>query len=423
MKPPSQRAACQIQRFQYSVRTQKGFGCMQRQKVSKRERWFFLDFSEIMAIGISDRAAVFLSTGDSAHVMLDPAALGTRLEVNPEVPLEFENEFFVGRVVILHRVPQDFHGTHRYREFFGRKKRRWELRWQGRFKQCVDDKIVFGAEITAGSSPRLNFASRAFLSILFKFAQSLARNRGADLYTNMVSEMAEGTKFFYFPLHTSDLILSTPPEEIPPDICIASDLEETGAHVRCNQLLRDPSGIDLSNTYTFVFYSMYLDFISWDIQNVPIGLNGMSLNRLIGNQPVSVVMKKQVKGDEFFRLLLANRCTSPDWSSYFSTGDFRFNAASISEFFSVMSSFDSEEINGQSSSRRSAHHRTNRLNRSNHSVWSNIKRIFTAPGRYLSACLRAPVSFAVSSEVRKTPTSRAVIPTRKQAPPPISEEP
>ena len=359
-----------------------------------------------MPSGISDRAAVFLNTVDSPPVSFDPSTLGTRLDVNPAVPLEFENEFFVGRVVILHRVPSDYHGSNRYKDFFTGKKRRWELRWQGKFKEPLDEKIVFGAEISAGISPRLNFASRAFLSILFKFSQSLARSRGADLYTNMVSELGgEGTKFFYFPVHTSDLILSTPGDETPPDICALNGVAAGGPHVQCNGLFKNPSALDRDHTYTFVFYSMYLDFLSWDIQNVPIGLNGMSLTRLAGNQPVSVVMKTQQtkpgNSTTFFRLLVANRCISPDWSCYLSTGE-KFNPCGISEFFSVMSSFDSNDDN--MGKRPSGQARSSRGGFSTgSSVWSGFKRIFFAPSRFLASCLRAPVSFAVDSESRMTP--------------------
>jgi len=332
---------------------------------------------------------------EPSNVGYEPGAPNIRMDVNSAIPLEFENDIFVGRVAILHRVPQDIQSSGRYREFFAGKKRRWELRWQGRFKQPLEDKIVFGAEISASSSPRLNFASRAFLSILLKFAQSLARNRGADLYTNTTSDMAEGTKYFYFPVHTSDLIVRTPEGEAPPDICSPSGVSATDRHVQCNSLLKNPAALDRSFTYTFVFYSMYLDFLSWDIQNVPIGLNGMSLNRLIGNQPVSVVMKCQQTDSTFFRLLIANRCVSPDWSSYLSTGE-RFNAASISEFFSVISSFDSEEIHV-----RRAPNRTRR--RSSSSLWQGVKKFFSAPSRFLSHCWRAPVTFAVESASRRTP--------------------
>lgn len=354
---------------------------------------------------IDDRAAAFLSSSGQSETLLDPLSLSDRVGINSDMPFEFENDYFVGSVTILHRQPEDAKTGYRYRDFFSKKKRRWELRWQGRFKQPVESSIVFGAEFLSSHSPKHNFASRAFLSLLFKFSASLARNRGADLHTNMVSDQPATTKYFFFPVHSSDLILSTPEGVAPPSLVHPSDLTASEVHTACNAAFKsDAAPIDISKTYTFVFYSMYADFVSWDVQNVPFGLSGMSLNRLVGTQPISVVMRSGLEAEspvDYFRLVIGNRCTSPDWSSFLTTGE-RFNALSMSEFFSIVSSFDGvEDLPGP---RRISRKKSSR-----------IMAGFRSATKLLASCLRAPVSFVSGSSRRSTPKRR------KRQPPAIPD--
>ena len=345
---------------------------------------------------IDDRAAAFLAPGVLSDTFLDPTTLPNRVGINADAPFEFENDYFVGSVSILHRQPDDTKAGYRYREFFGKKRRRWELRWQGRFKQPIDHGIVFGAEILGSHTPKHNFASRAFLSVLFKFSKTLARNRGADLYTNMVSDHGAPSKYFFFPIHSSDLILATPEGTHPPSIVHPGELLASAQHEACNAMFKPGAGpLDLTKTYTFVFYSMYADFVSWDVQNVSIGLSGMSLNRLVGCQPISVVMRSNLDAPaeiDYFRLVIGNRCTSPDWSTFLTTGE-RFNATSMTEFFSVLSSYDGSEDSAAVAKpgRRKS---------------SKIVSGFKSASRALVSCLRAPVSFVVNSKNRKTPRRR-----------------
>lgn len=343
--------------------------------------------------GIDDRAAIFLSESALTDLSIDPLSQQCRMDVNGESAFEFENEFFSGSVIVLHRAPDDYKGPYRYKNFFSGKKRRWELRWQGKFKTPLTAPVVFGAEILASKAPRHSFASRAFLSLLFKFSASLARNRGADLYTNMVSDKDSelNIKYFHFPIHTSDLILGTPEGETPPSIASDSALSATEVHTDCRSHFKSFTDVDTSKTYTFVFYSMYADFVSWDVCNVPIGLNGMSLNRLVGNQPISVVMRSKLGAptQEYFRLIIANRCTSPDWSSFLTYGE-RFNTERMSEFFSIVSATSFDEFrNPMPIGKRKSRRRS---------------RMFSGIKRALASCFRAPVSFVMRHK-SSTPNS------------------
>lgn len=352
-----------------------------------------------VAGGMDDRAAIFLSESPLSEGSMDPLSQTTRLAVNSEIPFEFENEYFSGSIVIIHRLPDDFKGDYHYRDFFNGKKRRWELRWQGKFKQPVTTQIVFGAEVLASRVPKRNFASRALLSILLKFSGSLARNRGADVFTNAVddpdSQSDVEIKYFHFPIHSSDLILSTPAGGTPPNIASPSVLQPDETHTDCKSVFKTCEDIDISRTYTFVFYSMYADFISWDVCNVPIGLNGMSLNRLVGNQPVSVVMRSRLGSpEEYFRVLIANRCSSPDWSSFLTMGE-KFNPERMSEFFSIVSWHSNEDAFTSTAKRRS-------------SLPGKRRRFMGRLRTLLASCFRAPISFVMrrSTSSATTPRSR-----------------
>jgi hypothetical protein len=349
---------------------------------------------------IDDRAAVFLipTGGSLSSESVHPEQLPNRLCVNGADGFEFENDIFVGKIIIIHRELENCKHPYRYREFFQKRRRRWELRWQGKFKKPIATPIIFGAEISADKAPRHSFASRTFLSVLLRFSQTLARNRGSDLFTNILNEDESGTKYFHFPVHASDLILATDDSSVPPDVTSPDSIEPSDIFRKCNADFRNNT-VDISKTYTFIFYSMYVDFVSWDIQNVPIGLNGMSLNRLVGNQSISVVMKPKSSNSDYMRLIIGNRCTSPEWSSFLTSG----NSGSITQFFSAISSVDSDSFFS------SPHRQQRRIKAPQerrggiYAIFRGIKRIITAPPRYIATCLRAPMSFVIDPEQRKVP--------------------
>ena len=372
---------------------------------------------------IDVNAAAFMHHDDNN--LSSPFDLKDRVTINSDTPFEFENEYFVGRIVILHREPMDFPFSYRYADFFNSKKRRWELRWQGKFKKQFDEPIVFGAEMNSGKAPKLSFTSKAFMSLLIKFAQSLARARGSDLFTNVTDETvtSDMPKYFRFPIHTSDLILSTPPGMEPPSIVEPADLRASDTHTVCANLFKDPKNLPLDNTYTFVFYSMYIDFVSWDLQNVPLGLSGMSLNRLIGSQPMSVLMR-QGEDKIMYRLVLGNKCTSPDWASFISSGE-PFDYEKMTDFFSISSFYsgiaDPADIPntppprhrrwtvprlhrkaGHSTSPRASRHKKHSW------IWRGFRKLVIAPTKYIGTCLRAPVSFVINSSSRKVPPKKII---------------
>ncbi len=349
---------------------------------------------------IDERAAAYLV--DSDAIILHPTGLTNRLVVNSPLAFEFDNEVFVGRVVILHREPVGRPGIPSpYRSLFEAKRRRWELRWQGQFKKPVLEQVVFGAEVGAKNMPKFNFAMRTIVSVLTKFAGKLARSRGSDMYTNVVDhKVDEETIFFRFPVIGSDLILATPPNVVPPSIVSTGCMRNEAPHVDGSGHFRGQTmNVLLDYTYTFVFYSMYADFVYWDLQNVPMGFSGMSLNRLVGSQPISVSMRSSSSREVYFRLLIGNRCSSPEWASYLSSSAHNslFNDNTVrSEFFSAVSDEDyridtmSQTVHGDvaGNSDRPPSRRRKRFSW----LWRGIKRIVWTPTKYIGVCLRAPAS-------------------------------
>ena len=350
------------------------------------------------SVGIDERAGIYLCSNDRDFVV--PEGVGERLVVNSDTAFEFENDLFVGRIVILHREPLHSNSpTDRFHDYFATRKRRWELRWQGKFKRQLTSPVLFGADILRLHAPVMNFASRAFFSLLVKFAQSLARNRGSDLYTNSTTIDANASKFFRFPIHNCDLIFASPPGVSVPDTTLPVDMNDIAgsSSTVCNSLFKtsEPGLIDISQTYTFVFYSMYLDFVTWDVHNVPIGLSGMSINRLSGPQPVNVQMTNS-DGDVYFRLVVANRNTSPTWASFLARD-------LVSEFFYSAASEDDPVWDPREPPRGPDP-------RSSWWIWRTTKRMLGLPSRYLGSCLRAPVSFVMR---RGTAPPRRRIVTRQ----------
>jgi hypothetical protein len=340
---------------------------------------------------IDQRAGAFLVHSDDRVV--SPYGLTDRLGVNSAQALEFENEVFQGRVLILHREPEGYTDSPSpYRSLFEKKRRRWELRWQGRFKAPVTEPVLFGAEIGGTNMPKFNFAMRTIVSLLVKFSAKLARSRGSDVFTNVVEDKGpDDTVFFRFPVYASDLILATPNTVPAPDLSNPCVLSASDTHLDGSDHFRGGQAISLDHTYTFVFYSMYADFAYWDLQHIPMGFSGMSLNRLVGNQPISVSMRSGV--DVFFRMIIGNRCTSPEWASYLVPPRFNNDHSIRSEFYSA---FSDDDI-------RLDHDTVVPVLRSTKSswwLWRGFKRIIWTPTKYVGLCLAAPASFVLRSNGR-----------------------
>lgn len=199
---------------------------------------------------------------------------------NSSTTFNFESDIFQGSVLFMHKLDSD--EPHPFASYLRGKRRYWELRWQGRFKSIpTSNDIYFGAEVRE-YLPELNFLLHATATFILAFGKRVTALRGAGLHCNF----GEGDKEHYilFPLHAADTLIVSGPTDPCPDISQPIDFKS-------NVEMKPGIEITTDNTYTICFYSMYADFLKWQITNIP-GLSGTSLTSFLGHQPIHAVVRE-----------------------------------------------------------------------------------------------------------------------------------
>ncbi|EER19724.1 hypothetical protein Pmar_PMAR012712 [Perkinsus marinus ATCC 50983] len=272
----------------------------------------------------------------------------SRIPIDATESFPISSDAFEGRIVVIHRPP-DPNSPFPYYGYMGKKRRRWELRWQGRFKIKPSSALFFGIEATQ-PLPELGFVAKSGIRLVLSIATRLAAARGTMLLTNYPNSDPSRNTFFTFPLVSADTCivsdLDTPPNQLPD---ITADKALTGK-VTHDYLF------DTEHIYTFCYYSMYIDFVTWDLRNLPV-VSGTSLCTFTGHQPIHVIIKDQ-EDDYFMDVLIAHRCLSPVWADYIvpdeSTGVLsltkRMSSSTDSMEFVSCHSYSWEDGSGSSSS-------------------------------------------------------------------------
>eukprot|EP00928_Gymnodinium_smaydae_P038783 TRINITY_DN26662_c0_g1_i1.p1 TRINITY_DN26662_c0_g1~~TRINITY_DN26662_c0_g1_i1.p1 ORF type:complete len:379 (-),score=77.79 TRINITY_DN26662_c0_g1_i1:33-1169(-) len=202
------------------------------------------------------------------------------LEVNATAGTAFENEAFVGEVLVLHRPdPAPTSGGWPYEEHFRGKLRRVEFRLQGTFK-VEPGETYFAMELNGAFT--LGTALRVTASWVMSIVSMLTAARGASLHYNLEREESDGEvvrPFVAFPLLAGEGFCITPQGEQPPPITETIDPSsyEERANLRLNT----------SDTFTFAHWSKQVDLQSWEIKDLPFGWRS-SLVPFIGRQPVEL---------------------------------------------------------------------------------------------------------------------------------------
>ncbi|KAF4659610.1 hypothetical protein FOL47_007508 [Perkinsus chesapeaki] len=261
-----------------------------------------------------------------------------RLPVNAPEPMPFETDLFKGHIMVMHKPPGPDGTPFRYLEYLGPKRRRWEMRWQGQFKKDVPPDLRFGLEVD-NDPPELGFAARTLVRFLLKVASRLAEARGSHLYCNYGNQRHSdyGATYFMFPLQSADTVLEHDPNDPNiPEICTNDQLKGTvpmGYKFRTDKV------------YTFCYYSMYCDFVTWDIRNV-FGASGTCLKSMLGPQPFRIALKDAATNEYYMNMLLAHRTLTREWAAYFESQDEieMQREHSVASFYSALSGNESPRV-------------------------------------------------------------------------------
>lgn len=224
-------------------------------------------------------AADVYSTGTTEGV-------GQQLPINPMEPVSFENEEISGHIVFLHRPDPEPQEGWPYAEHFRSSKRRFELRLQGRLKKQAEQ-IYFGGELP--DPIQLSWTMQATATAATRVVNGLSAARGVPLNCcaqHKVHASDDGQQdverqHLVWPLFAADTLIATPAGETPPlltDSFENTPLAEKRA-VRFNT----------TDTYTFVYYTMYIDYIRWSVCNMPAGWMNRPFSAFLGDSPINLV--------------------------------------------------------------------------------------------------------------------------------------
>eukprot|EP00929_Paragymnodinium_shiwhaense_P017007 TRINITY_DN12585_c0_g1_i8.p1 TRINITY_DN12585_c0_g1~~TRINITY_DN12585_c0_g1_i8.p1 ORF type:complete len:361 (+),score=50.05 TRINITY_DN12585_c0_g1_i8:139-1221(+) len=189
-----------------------------------------------------------------------------------ELPIRIDNDDFEGHVIII--VKPDDRGDYRYASYFEGKKRRIELQVQGRFKRPPTEMPMIRVSPKPLLKMSLNLVTRSACGIILAV---LRRVLGADSFSHSFGS-ADEPPHMTFPFSVMCSIHCTPEGEKPP--ALASDVLRRLKSTDADWAKALP--LDTRTTYTFTWYSMYLDIVTWEVVSVP-GLRSFSLSSFWGS--------------------------------------------------------------------------------------------------------------------------------------------
>jgi hypothetical protein len=212
---------------------------------------------------------------------------GQAIWPNSDEPVEFENEFFVGRVLFMMKTDPRHPKWHQL--FMGRRRLFW-FQLQGQFKRQPKGTVYIGGEVPRKMNLGV-FSSamcRVILGVINVLTKGLHYGLGEMYPQDVSAKDEEELPHLCFPLHSSvDEFICTPAGEIPPTLG-QDTFGESRADKAARKSLRDPYQFNVRDTYTFSFFSYFLDFENWSVVNIP-GMPNMPLEKFWDDMPLRIV--------------------------------------------------------------------------------------------------------------------------------------
>ncbi|KAF4750903.1 hypothetical protein FOZ62_026558, partial [Perkinsus olseni] len=238
----------------------------------------------------------------------------SRLGINTTTAIPIQNDNFIGELVVIHRPADEGGGEFPYSKFMSTCPRvRCELRWQGRFLEPPGENVYFGIE-GYSPTPKLGFMANITARILMSISTRLAAARGSRLISNFPNTSQQGERtYFLFPLTSADTVIEHSSGGGSGD-CDAVDIPDITSDRGIYGKVSSNHKFDTGHIYTFCYWSMFVDFVTWDLRNLP-AISGTSLCTLLGPQPIHIVMRDD-KGTCFMNILSAHKSFSQTWAHH-----------------------------------------------------------------------------------------------------------
>jgi Protein of unknown function (DUF1769)/Protein of unknown function, DUF547 len=227
------------------------------------------------------------------------------LVLNSRTPIPFETELFRGTLLVILRPPNSntlaTEDPFWYEKIFQSKKRRCFINVQGQFKTVPKGVVYAGAEI---SQPmKLGLITKGVCSILLKLVERFNTNIHSSFGTTDPNSDSLEAAHIVAPAYSFfERLVITKPNEPPPSILneIDESTESVQRRKSSTSQSTQPTLWNTNDTYTFSFYSMYIDLPTWQLVGLPasgdIGLQtfwGSSLLRICMYDKTDGMAQKQ----------------------------------------------------------------------------------------------------------------------------------
>ena len=218
----------------------------------------------------------------STKIMQGQGTWDSNFAINAKEPYPFETELFQGELLLLVRPPKLEDDPYWSDRIFSKKKRRLVLNVQGKFKRPIQGTLYVGGEIT--STMNLSLFTRGLLGMLVKLLES----GFSGLQYSFGDEKKKLSPRISVPAFSGmERIVITPPDRTPPPI--TGDPFEECKEDRTKRLKSKDWQWNTTDTYSFSFFSMYVDLCNWKIVNLPVS-SDINLRRLWNDGDFRLVM-------------------------------------------------------------------------------------------------------------------------------------
>jgi len=216
---------------------------------------------------------------------------GVPLLPNTPEPVPFETDVFIGRLLFMVKTQPK---CPLWGDYLEASDRAFELQVQGTFKEPVTSTLYLAAELKMPMAMGLvtQTIAKAGLRFLMTMNKDLHYSFGEK--GKPLTDPSLELPHMALPLHKIiDRLIVTPEGEEPPPL--GKQIIEPDEAIKVRKSSAKVEAIT-NSIYTFAFMSGCLDWVKWQLVNMP-GLNGTSISTFVGDQPLQVTVYTLGKGD------------------------------------------------------------------------------------------------------------------------------
>ena len=195
--------------------------------------------------------------------LLEEGGKRRKFPLNSREPIDFETDLFKGKILVIVRPPHPEKDDPYWNErIFSEKKRRVIIQLQGKFKYKPQGVLYAGAEISEQMQLGLvtSGLSKMLLKVMGGFFNNLHYSFGDKEGNEIPHIVAPAYTFF-------NKLVATPPGETPPHM--DTPFTESPESLKEREKTKSFGEWNTEDTYSFSFYSMYVDLPTWQLVGLP----------------------------------------------------------------------------------------------------------------------------------------------------------